>query len=126
MSLTLDPEDFEALGFGDVFEALALSGWAERRLAAAQAAARTPEARAYQTHYRHTPEGHAALKVARAHYQRTPKGKGVLARANARYQHTEAGKASMARARAKYRASPKGRKARALAKQRARDRARAL
>jgi hypothetical protein len=141
--MIIDTDDLEALGFGSQYEALALSGWAERATTKAHEYQRAWRAenkqklRAYQRQWLKTPKGKeytkrhgstAASKAARKRWAQSERGKAnrrastrrytqtAKGKANRdRYEASEAGKARRKRANAKYLASPKGKAMRARA-----------
>ena len=99
--MELDAEDYEALGYGNVMEALALSGWAEFISGGETARklewARSGVGRASRRQYRMSAAGkqtdaawyqkNAASKKAKvAAYKKTPAGKLAKAEAQRRYR----------------------------------------
>lgn len=80
--MDLDPEDFEALGYGDRYHTLTLafSGLIARRQHAQKVYAKTAAGKEARARYLAS-GGYARMKD----YQKTPAGKAARARANAKY-----------------------------------------
>jgi hypothetical protein len=94
--MDLDEDDLEALGFGSQIEALAWSGWAERKL---------EQARESSKDYSKTLGGRMALRRGWREYVKTSKGAEARRRSQTKYRLSPSGRANRASWRKKKRAA---------------------
>lgn len=105
--LTLDPEDYEALGFGDIQGAyLERSGlWLAKRRESYKSYNHSPQGRERNRRFskKYRKENREKVLALTRKFQQTPAGKLVWKRANAKYRKTAKGKEASRRNTAKWR-----------------------